>query len=44
MYFIMTHVAQSRYQLTEYLTWKDSHNRQLFTIFIKLTIFRKLRS
>ena len=38
IYSIPAQVAQSKDQLIEHLTWKDGHNRRLFTI------FRKLRS
>ena len=42
MYFFMAQVAQSRHQLKECLNWKDGHNRQLFTIFRKLTNLENL--
>ena len=35
---ILAQVTQSRQQLIEYLTWKDGHNRQFFTIFRNLRI------
>ena len=34
-------VAQSRYQLMKYLTWKGGHNRRLFTIFRRLSSWQK---
>ena len=41
IYSIMVQVAQSRYQLMEYLTWKGGHNRRLFTIFRRLSSWQK---
>ena len=44
MYSIVAQVAQSRHQLIEYLTWKDGHNRRLFTIFGKLRSYQEKSS
>ena len=33
IYSIMAQAAQSRHQLVENLTWKEGHNRRLFTKF-----------
>ena len=40
-YMYSVQVAQSRHQIIEYLTWKNSHNRRLFTIFRKLRSWRE---
>ena len=41
MYSILSQVAQSSHQLIKDLTWKDDHNRRLFTIFRKLKTWQE---